>query len=77
MKRNDQKLRRWELALVLSVCLSLFHGVSLGALQGASWWGVIFPGLTAEAVQTETGAFPGGGVEIRFRLLDWLCEVFA
>ena len=75
MRRDEQKLRRWELALALSLCLTLFHGVSLGALSGANWWGVIFPGLTAEAVQAEAGAFPGGGVEIRFRVLEWLGAV--
>lgn len=83
MKNNGkkrEKLKRWELALVLAVCLTFGHALLPGSAAGCHWWGVIFPGLTdvQPAVQ-EASAFPDGrggeGVVLRLRLLDWLREI--
>lgn len=70
--QNNDKLRRWEMALALSLCLTIFHGALFGG-AGAAWWGVIFPGLAGEAGAVETAALGGeGGVELRLWILDWL-----
>lgn len=58
--------------------------------QGHNWWGVIFPDLTGFSTRDYTGAAKilgekafalitdeGEGVEIRFRVLEWLAEVRA
>lgn len=82
MKKGD-KLKRWELALVLALCLSFGHALLPGGAAGCHWWGVIFPGLTdIPAAQTESaaaGAFPAlrsaDGAVLRLRLLDWLREL--
>ena len=78
MKHNS-KLRRWELALVLSVCITFCHGLAFGSAPGISWWGVIFPGLASSgtAEQVETSTFPDGEKElqVRFRFLEWLKEL--
>ena len=80
-------LRRWEIALALSLVLTLLRGA---AAPCAAWWGVIFPGLTAgsgmEAVEAvkltgvrglEALRLTGGGgtIEIRFFLLEWLARL--
>ena len=74
MKRSRDKLKRWELALVLSLCLTLCQGFTLPSAHTA-WWGVVFPALGGgEAVQSVSAGLEGG-VEVRFRLLDWLGEL--
>ena len=79
MIRNNRKLRRWELALVLSVCITFCHGLAFSGAPGISWWGVIFPGLASggTAEQVEASAFPDGeeDVRVRFRFLEWLEEL--
>ena len=72
MLQNEQKLKRWEMALALSLCLTVFHGAVLGG-AGAAWWGIIFPGLAGSPDAVEAAAYAGeGGVEVRLWLLDWL-----
>lgn len=79
MKKRE-KLKRWEMALVLAVCLTFGHALLPGSAAGCHWWGVIFPGLTeiSPAAQ-ETSAFPelrtAEGRILRLRLLDWLREL--
>ena len=77
MMKNDRKLRRWELALALSLCITFCHGLALQGTAGMNWWGVIFPGLAGDgmAEQVETSTFPDGGeeeIQVRFRFLEWL-----
>ena len=80
--KNDGKLRRWELALVLSLCITFCHGLAFSSTAGVNWWGVIFPGLAGNGTeeQVEASAFPDGGegeaVQVRFRFLEWLEELF-
>jgi hypothetical protein len=74
--RND-RWKRWELALALSVGITLCHGAVTSA--GCSWWGVVFPGLGAAPARAAAvwrgPGFPLGGVELRFRLLDWIAAL--
>ena len=78
--KNDGKLRRWELALALSLCITFCHGLAFGSTAGMNWWGVIFPGLTGDGTveQVETSTFSDGGegeIQVRFRFLEWLEEL--
>lgn len=76
MKKRDQ-MRRWELALALSLCLTLFHGLTLGG-TGIAWWGVIFPGLTDAPATVETASFAQeDAVELRLWFVDWIAGLFA
>ena len=80
--KNDDKLRRWELALVLSLCITFCQSLAFSNTAGMNWWGIIFPGLAGDgtAEQVETSTFPNGGeeeaVQVRFRFLEWLEELF-
>lgn len=75
MQNRKNALRRWELALILSLSLTVCQGFTLPAAH-TGWWGVIFPALSGgeEAVQTVSGGLDVG-IELRFRLLDWLGEL--
>ena len=71
--KQEKNLRRWEIALILSLSLTLSQSIV------PHWWGVVFPGLTPDQGQTAVAAArvgeTDGGVELRFQLLDWLREL--
>ena len=74
---TNGRLKRWELALALSLCLTLFHGFALGG-AGVAWWGVIFPGLTNAPEAVEAAAFEEeDGIELRLWFVDWIEGLFA
>lgn len=82
MNESGNRFKRWELALILALCVTLCHGAVFGA-QGVAWWGVIFPGLSepvyrerVETVKLDGGREDGREIEVRFRLLEWLEELF-
>ena len=54
---HDNKLKKWEAALLLSLCITFCHGAVLPNAVGCNW--------CAPGVQS-------GGVELRLRLLDLL-----
>ena len=73
----NNKLKKWEMALALSLCITFCHGIALPNMVGCNWWGVVFPGLAGEtepaAAQVWTGPeLEAGGAVLRFRILDWL-----
>ena len=72
---NRDRIKRWELALALSLCITLCHALAFGG-GTVGWWGVIFPGLT-EGAAAETAGFGDGGVELRLRLPELLARLFA
>lgn len=77
--RND-KMKRWEIALALSLGVAVCHALVSPAAAGCQWWGVVFPGLGASP-EAAVAAWRGagvrlGGVEVRLRLLDWLAGLF-
>ena len=62
-------LKKWEVALIGAVVLTLL----LGAAPGCAWWGAVYPELTpASGVQSVSTAAAAGGVELRLRTLEWL-----
>ena len=60
-------LKKWEVALILAVAITLL----LGAVPGCAWWGAVYPELTPDMSARSVAAM-GGGVELRFRTLEWL-----
>ena len=77
--RDDRKLRPWELALVLALCVTLLVGACAPGPQAleprvAGWWCVMFPPLYPETAETMASADRGsaakGEYEIRFRVLE-------
>ena len=70
------KFKTWEIALALSVCVTLCHGAAV------HWWGVIFPGLApadtpaqVETAKLDAPAPEIGGVVLRSQLLDWIHDL--
>ena len=63
-------LKKWEVALIGAVALTLL----LGAVPGCAWWGAVYPELTpAAGVQSvSTAAAGGAAVELRLRSVEWL-----
>ena len=70
--KNRQRLRPWELALMLALCFTLLTGAWAQNARTAGWWCVMFPPLTPRAVQTmaSPGSGESGEYEIRFRILE-------
>ena len=73
----NNKLKKWEMALALSLCITFCQAVAFPATPGCNWWGVVFPGLAGETEPAAAQVWAGpeieaGGVVLRFRILDWL-----
>ena len=73
---NGKKWKKWEIALALSLCITLLHGIVMPDAVGCNWWGVVFPGFTEEmaAAPAWNGGVKAGGVELRLRTLDWILQ---
>ena len=72
MKQNE-KLRPWELAMMLALCVTILTGAWTGGARTAGWWCVMFPPLTPRTAETMAAADKGeaaGEYEIRFRVLE-------
>ena len=64
------RLKRWEIALILSVAVTLLLG---GGTPCRAWWGAVYPDASPEAHTAQTVSGAGAqGVELRFRTLEWL-----
>ena len=71
------KLEKWEIAMLLSIVITLLFGLFFGEVQCCAWWGAVYPELTpagSAAVSAAATASPGG-YEIRFRALEWLQQL--
>jgi hypothetical protein len=66
------KLKKWEIALICALALTLLLSPVLGQPCDA-WWGAVYPDLTPDAAALSAfRAQTDGGVELRFRTLEWL-----
>ena len=69
------RLKKWEIALLLAVCISLGWGLIFGETDCCAWWGVIYPELAqgaGESAATFAAGNDAGGLVLRSQLWDWL-----
>ena len=66
------RLKKWELALLCAVLLTLALPPLLGATPCYAWWGTVYPELTPDAAAQRVSTAEAGGVVLRFRTLEWL-----
>ena len=69
-------LRKWEIALICAVAVTLLWG-TLGSTPGCAWWGAVYPELAPDAGSAQTVLVAGGGVTLRFQLLEWMEALLA
>lgn len=72
---EQKRLKKWEIALLLALCITLGWGLIFGETSCCAWWGVIYPELTQGAgASAETFAAAGdtAGVTLRSHLWEWL-----
>jgi len=74
---ETRHLKKWEIALGMTLIAALVWSTVLGDTACGAWWGVMYPELTASAGAAETFSLRGAGVEIRFRLPEILRALFA
>ena len=74
----ENRLKRWEIALALAVCLALGQALLLPESAVLNWWSVMFPGLGADGADVQAAAVEGGetAVRVRWWLLDLLAGLF-
>ncbi len=65
------KLKKWEIALLCALILTLLLTPVLGA-PGCAWWGTVYPELTQGSAAQSVSTADSGGVVLRFRTLEWL-----
>ena len=66
------RLKKWEIALLFAVLLTLMLAPVLGATPCYAWWGTVYPELTPDAAAQSVSTAEAGGVILRFRTLEWL-----
>ena len=74
---EHSRLKKWEIALLLAVCISLGWGLIFGETDCCAWWGVIYPDLAqgaGESAATFAAGNDAGGLVLRSQLWDWLQE---
>lgn len=73
MGDTSRRLKKWEIALAVSVCAALCWGLIFGETRCCAWWGAIYPAIGgAETQSVPVSAGGSGGVELHLRLLEWL-----
>ena len=55
-------LKKWEIALLCALILTLLLTPVLGATPGCAWWGAVYPELTPDAAAQRVSTAEAGGV---------------
>lgn len=74
---EHNRLKKWEIALVMALCITLGWGLIFGETSCCAWWGVMYPELArgaGESAETFAAADDAAGVALRSQLWDWLAE---
>ena len=77
LKDSFRRLKKWEIALAVSVAVALCWGLVFGETRCSAWWGTVYPvigGAEAQGVPVSAGG-GGDGVVIRLRVLEWLAAL--
>ena len=70
---SGERMKKWEIALLCAVIVTLLWSLALGRTPCRAWWGTIYPELTPENGSAQTMAAAGtDGVALRFQLLEWM-----
>ena len=79
MYPSEVRLKKWEIALAVSVCIAVGWGLLFGETRCCAWWGTVYPELTGAAGNAVPAAALRGGetVVIRFRLAEWITAALA
>ena len=66
-------IRTWEIALICAVVVTALWSAVLGQTPCCAWWGTVYPDLTPAGGAAQAASLPGGGgVVLRFHLLEWV-----
>ena len=70
-------LKKWEIALILALGITLCSGFLFGGTECCAWWGTMYPELTgaADAYLPASAVEGPAGVEIRFRIAEWIAAL--
>ena len=69
-------LKKWELALILALGITLVYGFFWGGTECFAWWGTVYPELTGTAgVYTAAAVTDGETVVIRFRIAEYIAAL--
>ena len=71
----DGGMRKWEIALLCAVAVTLLWSLLRGRTPCCAWWGAVYPELTPDAAVQRVSTAETGGVVLRFRALEWLDEL--
>ena len=72
---EHNRLKKWEIALLLAVCITLGWGLIFGETDCYAWWGVIYPDLAqgaGESAATFAAGSSANGLVLRSQLWEWL-----
>ena len=69
------RLKKWEIALLAALGVAVLYGAVFGPTECSAWWGTVYPELT-ESTETFAAASVGAeGVELRFRIAEWIAAL--
>jgi len=73
MRDTEFHLKKWEIALLASVGVTVLVGMVWGRTDCLAWWGTMYPELTGEAGGFSAAAVTDGSGEVllRFRCAAW------
>ena len=77
MTSLKNRLKKWEIALAVSVGIAVGWGLLFGETRCCAWWGTVYPELTGSGAVPAAALHGGETVVIRFRLAEWIAAVLA
>ena len=74
MHHSEVHLKKWEIALAVSVVVAVGWGLFFGETRCCAWWGTVYPELLGSAGDAVPASTLGGGetVIVRLRIAEWI-----